>query len=314
MSDQPLRVAVVGVGSMGRHHARILSHLPEATLVAVVDPNLARATEAVRDWGCAALTDISQLPALDAVILASPTPLHHDMALACLERGFHCFVEKPLAETVSQAEAMIELARRRNRVLQVGHVERFNPAVLEMARRADHPVFIEASRLGPYDPRVSHVGVVLDLMIHDIDIVLALVKEKVVRLEALGARLFDRHEDIAKVTLHFQGGARADLTASRASLKRYRKIRVFQKDAYMSLDYSDRSLTVTRQKHRPLRSLLDIRIERPRLPKTDPLTEELSHFLRCVREGKSPLVDGSHGRDALELALEIRRTMVVHEL
>ncbi|MBI4396577.1 MAG: gfo/Idh/MocA family oxidoreductase, partial [Elusimicrobia bacterium] len=170
------------------------------------------------------------------------------------------------------------------------------------------------SRLGPYDPRVSHVGVVLDLMIHDLDIVLALVRDKVVRLDAVGGKVLSDHEDIVKVTLHFSRGCRADISASRVSLSKFRKIRVFQKDAYISLDYSERSLKICRKKKPQPRSLLDISIQQPRVEKKDPLDHELRHFVQCVREGKPPLVGGQHGRDALELALEIRKTMQLHTL
>ncbi|MBL0350819.1 MAG: Gfo/Idh/MocA family oxidoreductase [Elusimicrobia bacterium] len=231
-----------------------------------------------------------------------------------MNRGWHCFIEKPLTERVEDAEEIIELARQKNLVLQVGHIERFNPAVVEMARQAKDPLFIEASRLGPFDPRVAHVGVVLDLMIHDIDIVLALAQDKVVRLDAVGGRVLSAHEDIVKATLFFSRGCRADISASRVSLKKFRKIRVFQKDAYLSLDYSERSLKIYRKKKDEIKSLLDIAVQRPRLEKKDPLESELRHFLQCVREGKAPLVSGSHGRDALELALEIRRSLRLHSL
>jgi predicted dehydrogenase len=215
---------------------------------------------------------------------------------------------------VEQAEEVIGLAREKDLVLQVGHIERFNPAVVEMARQARDPLFIEASRLGPYDPRVAHVSVVLDLMIHDLDIVLALAQDKVVRLDAVGGRVLSAQEDIVKATLFFSRGCRADISASRVSLKKFRKIRVFQRDAYMSLDYSERSLKIYRKKREPIKSLLDVAVQRPRLEKKDPLETELRHFLACVKEGKPPLVGGRHGRDALELALEIRRSMQVHTL
>jgi predicted dehydrogenase len=308
-------VGLIGVGHLGQHHARLLAGLPEARLVGIADLDLARAERLAAEHGTRAFADADGfLPDVKAVVLATPTPTHYALAKRFLGAGYHCFVEKPLTELVEQAEEVIALAKERNLVLQVGHVERFNPAVEEMVKRANDPLFIEANRLGPYDARVSHVGVVLDLMIHDIDIVLALVKDKVVKLDAVGGRLFSAHEDIAKVTLHFSRGCRADLSASRASLKKFRKIRVFQKDAYMSLDYSDRSLQIVRRKGRELRSVLDFSLERPRVEPKDALESELRHFVRCVKEGKTPLVSGEHGRDALELALEIRRAMKVHSL
>ena len=249
-----------------------------------------------------------------AVVLATPTPTHYVLAKVLLERGLHVFVEKPLTEKVEEAEELITLAQNRGLVLQVGHIERFNPAVMELTRHARDPLFIQADRLGPFDLRVAHVGVVLDLMIHDLDIVLALVKDKIVRLDAMGGKIFSAHEDIAKVTLHFSRGCRADITASRASLKKFRKIRVFQKDAYLSLDYSDKSLQVVQKKDGPLTSVFDMSVRHPKIEQKDALETELRHFIACVQEGKSPLVSGQHGRDALELALEIRRAMKVHSL
>jgi predicted dehydrogenase len=197
-------------------------------------------------------------------------------------------------------------------VLQVGHIERFNPAVVEMAKYVNKPAFIEVSRLGPYDPRVSHVGVVLDLMIHDLDIILSLVKEPIIRLDAIGGRVISPHEDIVKATIYFKNGCRADLSASRVTIKSYRKIRVFQPDSYISLDYSEKSLKIFRKKSPEFKSLSDIEIIRPRLEKADALERELMHFIQCVKEGKKFLVSGEHGRDALELAQEILKNMSLH--
>jgi predicted dehydrogenase len=313
--SERLRVGVVGVGHLGQHHVRLLSAVPEARLIGVADLDRPRAERLAEQHGCRAFPDPAALAGeVQAVVVATPTPSHYAIARDLLEKGLHCFVEKPLTQEVQQAEEIIEIARRKNLVLQVGHVERFNPAVVEMVKHVQNPVFIEANRLGPYDPRVSHVGVVLDLMIHDIDIVLALVRDKVVRLDAIGGKVLSDHDDIAKATLHFAGGCRADLTASRVSLKKFRKIRVFQKDAYISLDYSDKSLKIFRKKKPVPQSLLDVAIQRPRVVKHDALEAELRHFVNCVREGKPPLVSGGHGRDAIELALEIRQAMKIHSL
>jgi predicted dehydrogenase len=313
--SERLPVALVGVGSMGRHHARLLSGIRRAKLLGIVDRDLPRAQALADQYGAPAFSALDQIPAeVAAVVVATPTPSHYDVAKALLSHGRHVFVEKPLTERVEQAEELIELAQSKGLVLQVGHIERFNPAVMELARQAKDPVFIQADRLGPFDARVAHVGVVLDLMIHDIDIVLSLVKDKVVRLDAVGGKVFSGHEDIAKVTLHFSRGCRADLTASRASIKRHRKIRVFQKDAYLSLDYSDKSLQVVRKKDGPLTTVLDLSVDHPKIEIKDALESELTHFISCVQEGKAPLVTGQHGRDALELALEIRRAMAVHSL
>ncbi len=312
---QRLKVGLIGVGVMGQHHARLLSGIPEAKLAGIADLNDKKAGELASQYGSRGFPSPDGFPAdTRAVVLATPTPTHYAMAKALLEKGLHVFVEKPLTEKVEQAEELIHLAQSKGLVLQVGHIERFNPAVMEMAKHAQDPVFIQADRLGPFDPRVAHVGVVLDLMIHDLDIVLSLVKDKVVKLDAVGGKVFSAHEDIAKVTLHFSRGCRADLTASRASLKKFRKIRVFQKDAYMSLDYGDKSLQIVRKKDGPLKSVLDLSVSHPKIEIKDALEAELKHFISCVQEGKTPLVSGSHGRDALELALEVRREMKIHSL
>ncbi len=310
-----LRVGVIGAGKMGQHHVRLLSANGQVCVKGVSDSDVRRAKELGEKFSVPAFSSQDSFPSdVQAVVIASSTPTHHALAKSFLTKGVHCFVEKPLTEKIEEAEDIIELARQKNLVLQVGHVERFNPAVEEMAKNAQNPLFIDASRLGSYDPRMAHVGVVLDLMIHDIDIVLALVKDKVARLDAVGGSVLSDHEDIVKATLHFSRGCRADISASRVSLKPFRKIRLFQKDAYMSLDYSDKSLKVYRKKRDPVKSLLDVSVQHPRLEKKDALNSELCHFIQCIREGKDPLVSGQHGRDALELALEIRKMLRLHKL
>lgn len=310
----PINIGVVGVGHLGQHHVKHLAAIPESRLLGLYDINYQQARAIADKFKSRAFPSLESLAEdIQAVTIAVPTPLHFEIAKFFLSRGIHCLVEKPLTSTVNEAEKLIEMAQERRLILQVGHIERFNPAVGEMAKHISKPAFIEVSRLGPYDPRVSHVGVVLDLMIHDLDILLSLVKEPVVRLDAIGGKVISDHEDIVKATLHFAGGCRADLSASRVTLKKYRKIRVFQPDSYISLDYSERSLKIYKKRGPILRSLTDIEILRPRLPKVDPLERELSHFLQCVNDGKAPLVSGEHGRDALELALEILNNMSRHD-
>ena len=310
-----LNIGVLGVGRLGEHHARLLSGIPEANLVGIYDIDAQRAQKMAEKIGTKAYpTGSALIQDVEAVTIAVPTPAHYAVAKECLEAGLHCLVEKPLTNTVEEAESLIELAQKQNRILQVGHVERFNPAVVEMCRHVDRPVFIEANRLGPYDPRVSHIGVVLDLMIHDLDIVLSLVKRRVERLDAIGASVFSPHEDIAKVTLFFEGGCRADLSASRISFQKFRKIRVYQHDSYISLDYSERSLKIYKRKTDHVKSLSDIKAIHPRLEKYDPLERQLAHFVDCVQHGKEPLVSGQHGRDAIDLAREIIKAMQVHHV
>lgn len=307
-----VRIGVVGVGKVGRHHARILRTLPGVTLAGLIDPNprVERFANTLRvPWG----QDPQELLGhVDAVTVAVPTPLHCSVARTFLERGVHCLVEKPLTPEVEEADLLIELARRQNLVLQVGHVERFNPAVIAAAQYIREPKFIEASRLGPYDPRVNHVGVVLDLMIHDLDIVLFLVDSTIVALEAFGARVLSAHEDIAKVRLRFANGCVADLSASRISLERLRKIRIFQADSYISLDYATPQVKIYRKKTSPVVSFRDIERLSPRLPRHEPLVLELAHFAQCITQGRKPVVSGEHGRNALELAREILAQMKVH--
>jgi len=309
-----VRIAVIGSGRMGQYHAQHLSRNPRAQLVGIADTDASRAQAAARRYHTQAFQNVSELLGkIDAAVIATPTPSHHKVGKLLLEAGVSCLIEKPLASNLAEAEELIRLADQHKRVLQVGHIERFNPAVIEAARHIHAPQFIEVNRLGPYDPRVADIGVVMDLMIHDLDIVLFLVGEEVTRVEAFGARVLSHHEDIAKVRLHFKNGCIADLSASRISLKKYRRIRIFQKDAYLSLDYADQKLLVYRKKSAVVKSLGDIQVLRPKLKKGDPLSLELTHFLQCVQEGKTPLVSGQHGRDALDLAREVLQNLRIHD-
>jgi len=309
----PVRIAVIGAGRMGQYHAKHLSRNRRAQLVGIVDTDGPRGQATARRFRTEAFQNAKDvIGKIDAAVIATPTPTHHPIGKLLLESGVACLVEKPLAVNLAEAEDLIALADRFNRVLQVGHIERFNPAVIEAARHIHAPQFIEVNRLGPYDPRVADIGVVMDLMIHDLDIVLFLVGEEVTRVEAFGAKVLSNHEDIAKVRLHFKNGCIADLSASRVSLEKYRRIRIFQKDAYLSLDYAGQKLKVYRKKNQVVKSLRDIQILSPKLAKKDPLAMELDHFLQCVQEGKTPLVSGKHGRDALQLAREVLNNLKVH--
>jgi len=308
-----MRLGVIGVGHLGQHHVKHLSTMKGVDSLCIYDTNKRQAEGIAKQFGAQVKDTLEAMKdACDAVTIAVPTPAHYVVAKYFLSNGVHCLVEKPLTTTVEEAEELIELAQKNRLVLQVGHIERFNPAVVEMTKHVKSPAFIEVSRLGPYDPRVSHVGVVLDLMIHDLDIILSMVKEPVVSLDAVGGKVISDKEDIVKATLHFKNGCRADLSASRVTLKKYRKIRVFQPDAYLSLDYADKSLKIFKRKGTVMKSLLDIAVLRPRLEKYDALQRELTHFVQCVETGKEPLVGGEHGRDALELALEILKNMSLH--
>lgn len=307
-----MKIGVIGVGHLGQHHVKHLAAMPGIDFQGVYDTNATQADAIARRFGVRVMSSMEEVEErCEAVTIAVPTPYHFAVAERLLNKGLHCLVEKPLTTTVEEAEKLIEIAEKKGLILQVGHIERFNPAVVEMAKHVKNPAFIEVNRLGPYDPRVSHVGVVLDLMIHDIDIILSMMDQPIERLDAVGGKVISGHEDIVKATLYFKGGCRADLSASRVTLRQYRKIRIYQPDAYISLDYSEKSLKIYRRKGPVFKSLTDIKVIRPRLEKYDALQRELAHFVHCAKTGTPPLVAGEHGRNALELASEILRSMRV---
>lgn len=309
------RVGVVGAGAIGRHHVRILSRLPEADLAGVCDTNLWRAQLAAWRYNSVAFRNYTDvLKQVDAVVIAVPTHAHFEIARAALELGVHVLVEKPIASTVEEARELLRLSEEGGRVLQVGHVERFNPSVLEAFKHIHAPKFITVERLGAFDPRAGHIGVVLDLMIHDLDILLALVNSEIEGLDAIGAHLLSDHEDIANVRIRFRSGCVADLTASRISMERCRKMRIFQKDSYLSLDYLNASLKIYRKKQPVLRSLKDVEVVYPKLDKEEPLKLQLEHFLECIRHNRQPWPNGERGLLALKLALEIAEQLERHEV
>lgn len=301
-----LKVAVIGVGKLGQQHARIFSKIANVELIAVVDILPERAKKIASLYHTSPYTDYRKIFGLvDALTIATPTPTHYQIAKDFISRSIPCLIEKPITDNLEDAEEILNLGKEKNVILQIGHIERFNPAVIAARKYIYEPRYIESRRLGPYDPRVSHIGVVLDLMIHDLDIILSLVDSKVKELDALGTSVFSEHEDIANVRIKFENGCVADLSASRISLTPFRKIRIFQPDSYISLDYQERKIKIYQKKFPLVKSLKDIKIISPKLEKYEPLEKELSHFIECVEKGKKPLVTGEHGRDALELGLEI---------
>lgn len=305
-----IRVAVVGVGHLGQHHARIYADHPRCELVAVVDNDQKTAQKIAKQYGTEAVYDYRQLfGRIDACSIAVPTIYHHAIARECLLKDIHLLVEKPITSTVAEAHDLIELARDHKRVLQVGHIERFNAVIIRLKQIVTNPAFIEGHRLGPYDPRIKDVGVVLDLMIHDLDIILQLVNSPVVSVEGAGAGIYGEKEDIANARIRFANGCIANLTASRVTPVRKRKIRIFQKDAYISADYIEQELEIFRKTPIPNAppGTPNVSITRKKEPikKEEPLKLELHHFLECVRRGTEPIVKGEHARDALQLAVEI---------
>jgi predicted dehydrogenase len=304
-----MRAAVVGVGHLGKHHARILAALDDARLVGVVDTNPERATAVAASTGANALADYRELfGQVDAVSIAVPTELHHQVALPFLERGVAVLVEKPMTRTVAEADALIAAARASGATLAVGQTERYNPAVAATMPLVTSPRFIEVHRLGVFPERSLDIDVVFDLMIHDLDIIVSMVRSPVASIEAVGVPVLTPKFDIANARLRFENGCIANLTASRISRDRVRKIRFFQPDAYISIDYAAQEVEgwrlVRRDGERP-------RIEGGALPvqKDEPLRRELADFIRAARERSKPLVDGEAGRAALELATRIAEKM-----
>jgi predicted dehydrogenase len=308
-SDTPLRVAAIGVGHLGRHHARILSTLPGANLVGVADVKADRAAEIAAAHGARPFTDYRDLLGqVDAVSIAVPTETHLEVASAFLDRGIPVLVEKPLARSVEDADRMIALAALRGVVLAVGHTERFNPAVAAAAPLLQDPRFIEVHRLGTFPERSLDIDVVFDLMIHDLDVVLSIVRSPVASVEAVGVPVLTGRVDIANARLRFENGCIANITASRISRDRVRKIRFFQPDAYLSIDYAAQEVEVYRLVRgagvRP-----GIEGGKLEVPREEPLVRELADFLGAVREGRPPLVTGHDGRRALALAERITERM-----
>lgn len=304
--NKPLRVAVVGVGHLGSIHARIYSQLKSAQLVAVCDTQLDRAQAVAGPFGCDAVADPRQLLGrVDAVSIAVPTHSHFPVARLFLAAGVHALVEKPFTKTVQEADQLLRLARKTGAVLQVGHVERFNAALRKAHTVLTGPRFVEVHRLAPFQPRGTEVGVVLDLMIHDLDILLWLVKSPVRRVDAVGVKVLTPFEDIANARITFANGAVANLTASRISIEAMRKFRIFQPDAYVSIDFLGQAVDLYR------RQLLQISHEHLTIAGEEPLKAELSAFLDAVRRDDTPTVSGPQAREALALALKITR--IIHK-
>jgi predicted dehydrogenase len=307
--DASIRVAVIGVGHLGRHHARILSELPGARLTAVVDTIEERARAAAEPSGAAVLTDYRALQNnVDAITIAVPTELHRDIAQPFLERGIPVLVEKPMARSLAEADDLLQAARKSNAVLAVGHTERYNPAIAAILPLVSRPRFIEVHRLGAFPDRSLDIDVVFDLMIHDLDVILSLVKSPVSAIEAVGVPVLTTRYDIANARLRFEDGCIANITASRISRERVRKIRFFQQDAYISIDYAAQEVEgyrlVRRDGARP-----DIQGGQLPVQREEPLKRELADFVGAVREKRAPLGTGEDGRRALALAEAIAERM-----
>ena len=301
----PLRIGVVGVGHLGQHHARLLASMPGVTLVGVVDTRPGRADEIGAKYGVPGLTDVERLVGqVDAVSIAVPTESHVNVALPFIERGVAVLVEKPIAGSVAEADRLIAAASARDVVLAAGHTERFNPAVAAALPLVSRPRFIEVHRLGTFPERSLDIDVIFDLMIHDLDLLLAAVKSEVASIEAVGVNVLTPKTDIANVRLRFADGCIANLTASRISRERVRKARFFQTDSYVSIDYAAQEVEVYRLMRSESMAAARPIIHGGKLEITqqEPLACELRDFIEAVRERRAPGVTGMAGREALALA------------
>ena len=331
-----LRVGVIGVGHLGRHHARVLAGIAGVELVGVADSRIEQAQTVAAPLGVRAFRDYRELlqTGLDAVSVAVPTSLHRAIAGACLERKLPTLVEKPLATSLAEAEQLVALARRHGTLLQVGHIERFNPALHALRDQGFQPKFIAAERRGTYTFRSTDIGVVHDLMIHDLDLLLSLVEAPVRSVSAVGVSLFGPHEDVANARIEFADGCVADLTASRASYNALRKMRIWSPEGYATLDFAARCATVVRPSERLRQGFLDLdgldltqpsaikshlfgkvfRVDQVAPPEScDQLTLELEDFVGAVRENRSPRVTGEDALKAMRLADQVLTSLQSHQ-
>ena len=296
------RVGVVGVGHIGKNHGRLYAEIARAQFTAIYDTDRAVAEQRAAEFGVKAVASLDEFAEqVDAASIATPTSTHFEIARELLARGKHLLVEKPIADNTAHASELAELAAARGLVLQVGHVERFNPVLSALEKRLTNPRFIEAHRLSPYPNRSTDIGVVLDLMIHDLEIILHLVRSPVQTIDAVGVPVLSRGEDIANARIRFENGCVANITSSRISPEQMRKIRVFQENVYLSLDYQNQSGEMYRRTAEGLERD-DVEIERE-----EPLKRELAAFIECAATGRAPKVSGFQAAAALELAVEITK-------
>jgi predicted dehydrogenase len=312
--SQKLRTAVIGVGHFGQRHVEKYAAIEAADLIAVADSDTDRAQEIAAKHGIDAVADFRDLfGRVDAVSICAPTSLHRDIAGACLENGLHTLIEKPIAQTVDEAAELIALAEAAGRVIQVGHLERFSPAYFAMSENIGNPLFIEANRISPFNPRVTDVSVVLDLMIHDIDLIAALVGQPIVAVDAVGAPVVSKHEDVVNTRVTFANGCVANLTASRISLKTERVMRIFQPDRYIKADLATRKVTVQRKGDGEMfPGIPNIEEEVYEFGEADSLLREIESFVATVCDGGRPIVDGTAGLEAVATAQKITDSLRAH--
>ena len=317
-----LKIGIVGVGQFGQNHARILNQSDKCEFVGLYDKDKKRADEVALRINAKFFPDFdSLLDECDALVNVVTTISHYELSKKALEKGIHVFIEKPITSELWQAEELVKIADERNLKIQVGHIERFNPIVLEMEDKIKKPIFLECHRIAPFTPRGSDVPVVLELMIHDIDLILSFVKSKVKQINASGAGVMTKSIDIANARIDFEDGAVANVTASRISMKRSRKLRIFQKDGYFSMDFQAKKVTHIKKSKNLYKVLPKIMLGKydgidtkdvvdvvevdASNRKKDALTHELESFIRAVEADINPIVDGLAGTRALKVALEI---------
>ena len=296
------RIGVVGVGHIGKNHARLYAEIAGAQFTAIYDTDRAVAEKRAAEFNVKAVASLDEFAEMvDAASIATPTSTHFEIARDLLTRGKHLLVEKPIADDTARASELAELAAARGLVLQVGHVERFNPVLSALEKRLTNPRFIEAHRLSPYPNRSTDIGVVLDLMIHDLEIILHLVRSPIQSVDAVGVPVLSRGEDIANARIRFENGCVANITSSRISPEQMRKIRVFQEDVYLSLDYQNQSGEMYQ------RTAEGLKREAVEIEPGEPLKRELAAFIECAATGRAPKVSGFQAAAALELAVDITR-------
>ncbi len=308
MAERIERIGVIGVGHLGQHHARVYTELLDARLVGVADSDFDRARFIGEHLGVTAYSSLEELvkkESPDALSIVVPTSQHYEIAKKALEAGIHVLVEKPVTTKPEEAGELLRIADEKDLVLQVGHIERFNSAIRHISQMHCDPIYLDSRRVAPFTPRINDVGVVLDLMIHDIDIILSLVPSNIAKISATGACVFSEHEDIADAHIIFENGVMAHILVSRASQKKLRQLEILERERQITVNYELQTVQIDRTVHNS-DGQTEIR-ETPVFPRSEPLKLELAHFVNCVKEKRPPLVGGRDGKRALEVAIEILR-------
>ncbi len=302
-----MKVAVIGVGYLGRFHAQKYNSIEGVDLIGVCDANEEQAQKVAKELNTTAYTDYTQLmDKVDLVSIVVPTQKHYEVAKVFLTKGVHILLEKPITTTVEQANELIDIAKEKNAVLQVGHLERFNPALMALSEQLDNPLFIEAARLAPFNPRGADVNVILDLMIHDIDIIHSLINSPIKKIDTLGVEVLTSEMDMCNARLEFENGCVANVSASRVSSKAERKMRIFQQDNYITVDFQEKTLAVySKDKTDDKPNMASIKSTIKQFDAADALMDEIVSFIETIKTDGQPIVSGEDGRDALLTALTI---------